>query len=338
MLSISLISASYLMDESYDVNSSVNNSDGLNTNASNDSVVNEITDTVNITDVITASKQVKLYEDENGELPANVEIVGKNYTMEQLLYMLSKVIVNTDSSINSSSIQVLNNIGFAYSKGNNSAGELDKKDYVDASVSIISFIDLTKQAPNFLMSEKLGNLSFNDTVDGFVRIVNYKSDNNNTLPDSIYFEATVLVENNDLSSSDSSSSSSSASSLSSSYSSSESSSYSSESNSYGHSYSGNGWSLVNSLKSQLSGMTYGVDGDCYSFSQIVYNALESAGYQCGIYQGHSELGNHRVPYVILDGTFYWLETCRAVQGGWGSGTDWTVPYSTWVPEYIYVSS
>ncbi|MDR2831221.1 MAG: hypothetical protein LBB45_09385 [Methanobrevibacter sp.] len=338
MLSISLISASYLMNDDY-------NNDVNSLNTSDEKIVNEVPATeenVNVTDVISASKQFKQYEDENGQLPDKIEIAGKNYTVEQFLYLLSKVIVNKNSCNNSTSIPVLKYIGPAYSKGNNSAGELNIKEYTNASALIIEFIDVKSYAPNFLMNEKLGNISFNATVDGFVRIVNSMSDNNNNLIESVSFDATSAVESytttsssSDISTYDDKSGSSS-SSLSSS--SGSKSSNSMNVNPTSNSYSGNGWSYVNSIKSQLSGMTYGSDGDCYTFSQFVYDDLSAAGYKCGIYQGHSELGNHRVPYVYVDGTFYWLETCRVVQNGWGSGTDWTTPYDTWNPEYIYLSN
>lgn len=318
MLSISFISASYLMDSNF-------NNDVNSLNTSDEKIGNEAYINVNVIDVISASKQFKQYEDENGQLPDKIEIAGKNYTVEQFLYLLSKVIVNADCGNNSTSISVLKYIEPAYSKEDNSAGELDKKAYTNASTSIIKFIDLRNQAPNFLMSEKLGNISFNATVDGFVRIVNYMSDNNNTLPESVSFDATsTAVSNVTLLSSDISKHNSSSSSI--------------NINPTINSYSGNGWSYVNSIKSQLSGMTYGADGDCYSFSQYVYDHLSAAGYKCGIYQGHTEMGNHRVPYVYIDGTFYWLETCRVVQSGWGSDIDWTTPYNTWNPECVYVSN
>lgn len=327
MLSVSFISASYLMDEGY------NNVNSLNTNVGNENVVNEVTkENVNVTDVISASKQFKQYEDENGRLPVNVEIADQNYTVEQFLYLLSGVIINTYSSNNSSSVPVLKNIGSACSKGSNSEDDLDKNEYVNASASIVEFMDATNQAPNFLKSEKLGNISFNSTVDGFVSVVNYMSDNN-VLPESIHFDATNTVVTNTVESNVTSSSSSDSSrGVVSDSTDSYSAPYS------GNSYSGDGWGLVNSLKSQLSGMTYGSDGDCYTFSQIVYDQLSAAGYRCGIYQGHTEMGNHRVPYVYIGSNFYWLETCRVVNNGWGSGTDWTVPYDSWVPEYVYVSS
>jgi len=320
MLSISLISASYLMDESKNTAN-----DNLNVNSVNVNNVNVAE--LSVTDVIAASKQVKSYENENGRLPANVEIAGENYTMEQFLYGLCKVVANVNSSNNSSSIQVLKDVESAYSKGNNTKGELDRKAYISASKAIISFMDSNKQAPNFLKSDKLGDISFDATVDGFARIVNYMSENNNTLPDSVAFEADSLVGTNVASPSSSSSSST------------ISSSSSSSSNTYSSkSYGGNGWDTINSLENRLSGMTYGIDGDCYSFSNLVYSALSAAGYKCGIYQGYTEMGNHRVPYVYVDGTFYWLETCRVVQGGWGCGTSWTVPYDSWVSEYVYVSN
>lgn len=97
------------------------------------------------------------------------------------------------------------------------------------------------------------------------------------------------------------------------------------------------WDYITELANWLyENHEYNVTGDCYTFSEIVSEKLAEQGYQCGIIQGTTELGNHRAVMVIVNGERQWFETCRCVKGGWGINPDkWNEPYSTWKPEFLY---
>ncbi|MDR2545759.1 MAG: hypothetical protein LBD03_09575 [Methanobrevibacter sp.] len=99
------------------------------------------------------------------------------------------------------------------------------------------------------------------------------------------------------------------------------------------------WDYITDLANWLyENHEYNVTGDCYTFSDIIAKKLAEQGYQCGIIQGTTELGNHRAVMVIVNGERQWFETCRCVKGGWGINPDkWNEPYSTWKPERLYKS-
>ncbi|MDR3292090.1 MAG: hypothetical protein LBT10_08095 [Methanobrevibacter sp.] len=99
------------------------------------------------------------------------------------------------------------------------------------------------------------------------------------------------------------------------------------------------WNYITDLANWLyENHEYNVTGDCYIFSDIIAKKLAEQGYQCGIIQGTTELGNHRAVMVIVNGERQWFETCRCVKSGWGINPNkWNEPYITWKPESLYKS-
>jgi hypothetical protein len=97
------------------------------------------------------------------------------------------------------------------------------------------------------------------------------------------------------------------------------------------------WDYITELANWLyENHEYNVTGDCYTFSDIVAEKLAEEGYQCGIIQGTTELGNHRAVMVIVNGERQWFETCRCVKGGWGvNPNNWNESYDSWKPESLY---
>jgi hypothetical protein len=320
MLSISLVSASYLMEsDSLNQNAlSINANAQIGTNAQ----VSTSTPTpkqISVNEILIACDNVKKFTDENGSLPMKVLIGNENHSISQFLYLISNVIVNKNNNNKDTSISLLNGLDSIdsdsfYAKGNNIAGELNKTTYVTGASSIVNFINSNNIIPNYLISP-LDNLSISTVTYKFAEVGLFIKNNNGTLPESIEINATTVESD------------------------SKSSTKTSNSKSHSGTSGGSGYSGVTQIAYDLySWGIYGTNGDCYSFSEWVANKLASAGYSCAIYQGTTSFGNHRAVRVTINGINYWFETLRCVEYQWGDDPDnWATPYSSWNPQGIYKS-
>jgi hypothetical protein len=314
IISISLISASYFTGNKIHDQTVSNNTTNGTDNVSNDLKID-------VNKILIACGQVKQFKDENGSLPAQVLIDNENYTISQFLYLISNVIVNGNNSsniTNDSPISFSNDFKPSFSESNNSTknnniiGKLNKTMYVNNALTIVDFMKSTNKTPNYLETY-LGNLSMNVTTYKFAEIGSVIEDNNGTLPEFIKFNSTVA-------------------------------------NPMTHGqFIGDINNVIDPESPTFTPITqiardlyawgfYGKNGDCYSFSNWVAEKLADAGYSCAIYQGSTELGNHRCVKLSVNGANYWFETCRCVQNGWGVNPyNWAIAYNTWNPQGIIKS-
>jgi hypothetical protein len=274
----------------------------IDTNVNNTTNVTVNDTNVSVESILNASQEVKEFKENNKILPSHVMVDDENCTMEQFLYLISKAIVNIKMD-NNSSIEVLSDIN-------------------QTSIEVLSDVNQTNSIGDNWDGE-LNKTSYllNATnivagVEESREVPNFLMTNlgNISFNSTVYGFATIgdFIKNN---------------------------------GTFPESISFNGteggkkyrWDYVTELANWLyENHEYNVTGDCYTFSDIVAKKLAEQGYQCGIIQGTTELGNHRVVMVIVNGERQWFETCRCVKGGWGINPDkWNEQYSSWKPEFLY---
>ena len=136
-------------------------------------VVNKVT----LKQIISASKNVKAYIEDNNKLPANVKIGGITYSIADYLYLASKAIVNLNASKNSDipykNIKAPSKPGAATNKGN-------LYNYLAVAKSIIKTADSKGQMPNYVSSD-VGTLGYKGVVYAFARVVAFYG-NENIMP------------------------------------------------------------------------------------------------------------------------------------------------------------
>jgi hypothetical protein len=158
--------------------SNTNNSNSTNQNTPNNTNSNNTTTStsISLSNIKDASTKVKAYIDTNGVLPNYVEISGKQYSMAQFLYLLSTAIANIDSNVNKN-IDSISAKEPSNPTGSYNNGYIYKKDYLDLAKRISEYIKKNGQAPNYA-SSPLGNIPYEDLIEGLSRILNYHTSNN----------------------------------------------------------------------------------------------------------------------------------------------------------------
>ncbi|HPQ05335.1 MAG TPA: pseudomurein-binding repeat-containing protein, partial [Methanothermobacter sp.] len=124
---------------------------------------------VSLGDLVSAANMVKAYHERYGRLPSRVVIVGQNYTMSQLLYLLTKATVNIN--VGNLSPIAPRAVGAPTSpSGSYRSGRLYKSAYVQVAANILSFIDSYGRAPNYA-STSLGRIPFQRLVYMYTKII-----------------------------------------------------------------------------------------------------------------------------------------------------------------------
>jgi len=131
---------------------------------------------VSLGDLVSAANTVKAYYERYGRLPSQVVIAGQNYTMSQLLYLLTKATVNIN--VGNLSPIAPRAVGAPTSpSGSYRSGRLYKSAYVQVAANILSFIDLYGRAPNYAMTS-LGRIPFARLVYMYSKIIAFYGTNN----------------------------------------------------------------------------------------------------------------------------------------------------------------
>ena len=152
-----------------------------------DSVPTEAGDvggSIALSDILTASVDLKNYIETNSKLPKEVALSSGGFTLAEFLYLMSKAIVNINNG-NLSDISSLDVNNPASPTGDVIDAYLSKVDYVDVANRVANFIVGYSQAPNYA-SSTLGKISYNELVDSFSRILDYYVENDGSLPSSVH--------------------------------------------------------------------------------------------------------------------------------------------------------
>ncbi len=129
-------------------------------------------DQVSLSNVISASKTVKNYIENNEELPSSVTINGVSYNLAQYLYLASKAILNLKNG-DKSAIDVIkvNN-----PKSYTPAGYLGNlNDYYSVARRVINHAATYDSMPSYAISD-VGNIGYDGLVYAFARVVAFYGD------------------------------------------------------------------------------------------------------------------------------------------------------------------
>jgi len=131
--------------------------------------------------MLTGSVNLRDWIESNKALPSSVTINGTQVTMPQYLRMSAAVISNIYTGSTGTNV-LLNSVGAPASPSeNNSAGNIQKADYVDLANRVYNFIGNNGTAPNY-GSTPLGNVKYQMMIYAFSRILAWYKENGNTLP------------------------------------------------------------------------------------------------------------------------------------------------------------
>jgi len=135
-------------------------------------------------DILSAATELKKYVEKYGKLPDYLTLCGEKLSMSDFLYLLAKIIVNTNSG-NNGDITSKDVKDPTSPSGSATNGQLSKSNYLNLAKRIVSFIETNNRAPNY-GSSTLGNIQFQTLVYGFSKIIDFYK-NNNRLPNYVTF-------------------------------------------------------------------------------------------------------------------------------------------------------
>ncbi|HOQ19306.1 MAG TPA: NosD domain-containing protein, partial [Methanothermobacter thermautotrophicus] len=154
-----------------------------NTSIRDANIRNNRASCIGMGNLVNASSTVKSYYERHGRLPSNVKIMGQNYSMAQLLYLLCRATVNINAG-NLSGI-IPRAVGYPTSPGGSyRSGNIHKSEYVRVARNIINFINRTGKAPNYAWTGR-GRIPFQRLTYMYTKIIRFYG-KYNTLPKYVY--------------------------------------------------------------------------------------------------------------------------------------------------------
>ena len=124
---------------------------------------------ISLSQLVTASKNLKSYIESNGDLPSTVTINGISYTTAQYVYLASEAIYHLKtgdkSSVYSKPIEAPASPGKASDLG-------DLRDYYSVAKRVMEYGDKYNAMPNSVSSD-VGNIGYNGLVYAFSRVLTY---------------------------------------------------------------------------------------------------------------------------------------------------------------------
>ena len=154
------------------------------TNGTNISVT-KVT-TMSLSNILTASNNVKKYIEANNKIPTTVVVGGITFTTPEFLYMMSQAIKELGNS-KTNDVSVLHDVsGPSSPSGDDINKDLTKENYLKLAANIVTYISTNKQAPNY-GSSAIGKIIYSELIDSFSRILAfYKT--NKRLPSYVTFK------------------------------------------------------------------------------------------------------------------------------------------------------
>ena len=148
---------------------------------------NDSDDDVSILSIIGGATYIAEYFAANETFPDYVVVTEGKYTVQQFLYLMSKAIVQIDSS-NFTDIELFDFSGPGTPSGDAVNGNLSKSEYIDVANRVANFIINNDLIPNYA-SSNLGKIAYSSLVDTFSRVLQYYGEKD-ALPSSIHVEYT----------------------------------------------------------------------------------------------------------------------------------------------------
>ena len=129
-------------------------------------------DQISLSNIISASKTVKNYIENNEELPSTVTINGVTYSVAQYLYLASQAILNLKNGDKSDITSINVNAPKTYPAAGN-LGNLN--DYYSVARRVINHANTYDSMPNYAISD-VGNIGYDGLVYAFARVVAFYGD------------------------------------------------------------------------------------------------------------------------------------------------------------------
>ncbi|KZX15438.1 pseudomurein-binding repeat protein [Methanobrevibacter cuticularis] len=134
--------------------------------------------------VLSASKNLKIYIEKNKKLPDYVSIGNYKYSMEEYMSISSATIVYKNKNVKTN-IVVKYGVKCPKSpKGNSISGKLTRSQYSAYALKAYKYINKYKVAPNYV-STKLGKIQFQSFIYGNSKILAWSKKNKGVLPRSL---------------------------------------------------------------------------------------------------------------------------------------------------------
>jgi len=129
-------------------------------------------DTLKITDCLLASTNVKNFTEKNERLPNYVTIAGKNYSMEQYMYISSNLLLAISIAGFNSVASVIKKVKVDTPKITPIKANIDKITFFDMNERVYRFFMENNKAPSYV-SSKYGDVQYQAYIYSNSKILNY---------------------------------------------------------------------------------------------------------------------------------------------------------------------
>jgi len=129
-------------------------------------------DTLKLDDCLQASTNVKNFIEKNNQLPNYVTIAGKNYSMEQYMYISSNLLLAIRVAGSKSVASVINKVKVDKPKITPIKANIDKKTFFEMNEKVYQFFMKNNKAPSQVAS-KYGNVQYQAYIYSNSKILNY---------------------------------------------------------------------------------------------------------------------------------------------------------------------
>lgn len=134
--------------------------------------------------ILTATKTVNTYINNNKKLPNYVTIGGYDFSMQEYMYLLSKTIYYKYNK-KTTQVDIKYNIKNPTSPtGATIKGSFTKAQYYSYAKSLITYVDKNNKIPNYLTT-KLGKMQYQTAVYTFNKLLYYSATHNGALASSV---------------------------------------------------------------------------------------------------------------------------------------------------------
>lgn len=136
-----------------------------------------------LSQISAGAKEVKAYYEKYKKLPSKVLINGNQVSMPQLLYILTRGVLQVNKTVDTPIL--LKNVNAAPNpSGSFRRGQILKSEYLIIANDLKTFMNLNGRAPNY-KATSLGNMSFKYLVYMYSKLMSYYQ-SNNRLPHNVY--------------------------------------------------------------------------------------------------------------------------------------------------------
>ena len=132
--------------------------------------------TLKTSDVLQSSTNIKVFVENNGQLPNYVTITGKKYNMEQYIFISSQLIAGEGIAGNNAVASDFKKHNINKPKIIPIKADIDKKTFYDMNMRVVDYMDKKGKAPAYVTS-KYGDVQFQAHIYSNTKILDYYKKN-----------------------------------------------------------------------------------------------------------------------------------------------------------------